>query len=29
MPEADSTLIGFRIEILFSITEPDGTRYLD
>ncbi len=29
MPEVDSTLIGFHIEILFSFTEPDGTSYLD
>ncbi len=29
MPEIDSTLIGFCIEILFSFTEPDGTSYLD
>ncbi len=29
MPEADSPLVGFCIEILFSFTEPDGMSYLD
>ncbi len=29
IPDIDSTLIGFHIEILFSFTEPDGTSYLD
>ncbi len=29
MPEVGSTLIKFCIEILFSVTEPDGTSYLD
>ncbi len=29
MPQMDSTLIGFRIEMLFEYTETDGTTYLD
>ena len=29
MPEIDSTLIGFRIKMLFEYTETDGTTYLD
>ena len=29
MPEIDSTLIGFRIEMLFEYTEINGTMYLD
>ncbi len=27
--DIDSTLIGFRIEVLFEYTETDGTTYLD
>jgi hypothetical protein len=29
MPDIDSTLIGFRIEMLFEYTETDGATYLD
>ncbi len=29
MPDIDSTLIGFRIEVLFEYTETDGIAYLD
>ena len=29
MPEIDSTLIRFRIEMLFEYIETDGTTYLD
>ena len=29
MPDIDSTLIGFRIEVLFEYTETDGTTSLD
>mmetsp|Transcript_7324 Transcript_7324/g.15055 ORF Transcript_7324/g.15055 Transcript_7324/m.15055 type:complete len:82 (+) Transcript_7324:1036-1281(+) len=29
MPEIDSTLVGFCIEVLFRFIEPDGTSYLD